>query len=79
MADPGESPGGPDPPSPYFKTKLSPEGPKHFFGTPAPLYLRVWRTAPHPLSQSLVRHLVVSGEVLPYYRKLTLHEINANC
>ena len=54
VADPGSRPL----PPLYFKTKLSPEGPKKFFGTPAPLppallYLRVWMTAPHPLSQSL--------------------------
>ena len=36
MADPGEGPGGPGPPS-YFWTKLRPEGPKKtFFGDRPP-------------------------------------------
>ena len=36
MADPGEGPGGPG--SPYFSTKMRPEGQKKFFGDrPPPL------------------------------------------
>ena len=47
VADPGEPP----PPSPF--TKLRPERPKHFFETGPPPILRVWMTAPPPLSEGL--------------------------
>ena len=39
----------------YFSTKLRPGGPKKFLLETAPLYLRVWMTAP-PLSQGWIRH-----------------------
>ena len=51
------------PRSPYFSTKLRPEGPKFFFLTgqprPPPPYLRVWMTGP-PISQGLDPALVCS-------------------
>ena len=39
----------------YFSTKLRPGGPKKFLLETAPLYLRVWMTAP-PLSQGWILH-----------------------
>ena len=39
----GPGGGGPGP-SPYFQTKLRPEGGKNVFGDRAPAYVRVWMT-----------------------------------
>ena len=48
----GRGPGGGGAPL-YFWIKMSPKGPKTFFGDrPPPLYLRIWMTAPS-LSQGL--------------------------
>ena len=53
VADPGEGPGGGRGAPLYFWIKMSPKGPKTFFGDrPPPLYLRIWMTAPS-LSQGL--------------------------
>ena len=46
MAGPGEGPGGLGP-SPYFQTKLMPQGPKNSFFRPPP-YHRVWMIASPP-------------------------------
>ena len=53
VADLGEGPGGAAP-SPYFWTKLRPEGPKKCF----------WRPPPSPLSQGLDPALIISTNVL---------------
>ena len=45
----GRGPGSPL----YFYTKLRPEGMKIFFGDRPPSHLRVWMTAPPPLSEDL--------------------------
>ena len=45
--DPGGGPGGGGAPPLYFWIKMSPKGPKTFFGDrPPPPYLRIWMTAP---------------------------------
>ena len=51
MADPGEGPGVPPPPLLLDQTEA--QRGKNFFGDRAPRYLRVWITAPRPLSQGL--------------------------
>ena len=63
VADPGEGSGGPNPPPPLiFRPNGGPNGRNFFFGggerifffETAPLpYLRVWMTAPPPLSEGL--------------------------
>ena len=58
VADPGEGPWGPELP-PYFSTKKMPEGPKKTFVETGPPYLRIWMTAPPPLSEGLDLPLTV--------------------
>ena len=61
VADQGEPPP-PPPPCPHiFRPKWGPKGPKYFFWDRAPPpYLRVWMTAPPPLSEGLDPALTLS-------------------
>ena len=43
---------GPLPPPPFFLDQTGAEGP-NFFSRPGPSYLRVWMTAPPPLTEGL--------------------------
>ena len=55
VADPGE---GPAPPPPYFLHQT--EARNKFFGDQASRYIRVWMTAPNPLSQGLDRERLLT-------------------
>ena len=64
----------------YFEAKLRPEGPKRNLGRPPPPppYLRVWMTAPTPLSEGLDPPMLVATLELTRFLHCTLRKIITN-
>ena len=58
VVDPGEGPGGGGRFAPFFRPNWGAKGWKNFFWYQAPPFVRVWMTAPPPLSEGLDLPLV---------------------